>query len=696
MEVYVKGNEQFLYQYMEGSSKRFIIPVYQRNYDWKIDQCKTLLDDLVGLFTNDNRSHFFGSLVSSQAEGGGQEDYLIIDGQQRLTTVSLLLMAMYDILSDKKDDIKDSERTLMIRIYDEYLVDKYAPKETRIKLKPVKNDGEAFKALVSKGGDLFNESSITINYKYFYDRIQREDIDVEKLYDSIKKLEIINIFLGSDDNPQLIFESLNSTGLDLSEGDKIRNFILMGVSPLDLQEEYYEKYWNPIEKATNNDVSLFVRDYLSTKLKSIPTMKNIYQDFKKYYRSYEASRAELLEDMLAYAKRYEQLITGLSPIGEIEPILKRLLFFEAKVTRPFLLEVLRLSEGEDPILNTEDVVEILTIVESYIFRRKICDLPTNSLNKIFASLNREIVNLDKTYENYVEKFKYILIKKENKGLYPPDEMFKKDMSEKKIFLMRSKDKQYIMDRYENWGTKEVKNIYGLIKDGTYSIEHIMPQTLSKEWKVALGDDWERIHESWIHRLSNLSLTAYNANYQNYLFTKKRDLENGYRDSGLRMNQRLLKYDKWTENELIDRNQDMIYKAIKIWPMAESSYKPERKIIERVALSDGKTLTDTLIGSYEYKGVEVEVKNWLDMYMSVLDNIINTNPKPILDELIKGDNPLSYYIDRIQTKKSFRKIYDGVFVNTNTSTMTKIAGLRKVFDLYELDEDDLVFNLKPKK
>lgn len=692
----MKGNEQFLYQYMEGSSKRFIIPVYQRNYDWKIDQCKTLLDDLVGLFTNDNRSHFFGSLVSSQAEGGGQEDYLIIDGQQRLTTVSLLLMAMYDILSDKKDDIKDSERTLMIRIYDEYLVDKYAPKETRIKLKPVKNDGEAFKALVGKGGDLVNESNITINYKYFYDRIQREDIDVEKLYDSIKKLEIINIFLGSDDNPQLIFESLNSTGLDLSEGDKIRNFILMGVSPLDLQEEYYEKYWNPIEKATNNDVSLFVRDYLSTKLKSIPTMKNIYQDFKKYYRSYEASRAELLEDMLAYAKRYEQLITGLSPIGEIEPILKRLLFFEAKVTRPFLLEVLRLSEGEDPILNTEDVVEILTIVESYIFRRKICDLPTNSLNKIFASLNREIVNLDKTYENYVEKFKYILIKKENKGLYPPDEMFKKDMSEKKIFLMRSKDKQYIMDRYENWGTKEVKNIYGLIKDGTYSIEHIMPQTLSKEWKVALGDDWERIHESWIHRLSNLSLTAYNANYQNYLFTKKRDLENGYRDSGLRMNQRLLKYDKWTENELIDRNQDMIYKAIKIWPMAESSYKPERKIIERVALSDGKTLTDTLIGSYEYKGVEVEVKNWLDMYMSVLDNIINTNPKPILDELIKGDNPLSYYIDRIQTKKSFRKIYDGVFVNTNTSTMTKIAGLRKVFDLYELDEDDLVFNLKPKK
>lgn len=692
----MKGNEQFLYQYMEGSSKRFIIPVYQRNYDWKIDQCKTLLDDLVGLFSNDNRNHFFGSLVSSQAEGGGQEDYLIIDGQQRLTTVSLLLMAMYDILSDKKDDIKDSEKTLMIRIYDEYLVDKYAPKETRIKLKPVKNDGEAFKVLVGKGKDLIKESNITINYKYFYDRIQREDIDVEKLYDSIKKLEIINIFLGSDDNPQLIFESLNSTGLDLSEGDKIRNFILMGVSPLDLQEEYYEKYWNPIENATNNDVSLFVRDYLSTKLKSIPTMKNIYQDFKKYYRSYEASRAELLEDMLAYAKRYEQLITGLSPIGEIEPILKRLLFFEAKVTRPFLLEVLRLSEGEDPVLNTEDVVEILTIVESYIFRRKICDLPTNSLNKIFASLNREIVNLDKTYENYVEKFKYILITKENKGLYPPDEMFKKDMSEKKIFLMRSKDKQYIMDRYENWGTKEIKNIYGLIKDGTYSIEHIMPQTLSKEWKVALGDDWEAIHESWLHRLSNLSLTAYNANYQNYLFTKKRDLENGYRDSGLRMNQRLLKYDKWTEDELIDRNQDMIDKAIKIWPMAESSYKPERKIIERVALSDGKTLTDILIGSYEYKGVEVEVKNWLDMYMSVLDNIINTNPKPILDELIKEDNPLSYYIDRTQSKKSFRKIYDGVFVNTNTSTMTKIAGLRKVFDLYELDEDDLVFNLKPKK
>lgn len=690
----MKGNEQLLYQYMEGSSKRFIIPVYQRNYDWKIEQCKQLFDDLIRLSKNGLKRHFFGSIVSSMAEDAGQQDFLIIDGQQRLTTVSLLLLAMYKLLDENV--ILTDDETLKDRLLDEYLVDKYAPKETRIKLKPVKNDGTAFNALVDKHSNPIESSNITTNYEYFYNRIQKGEISVSELYESLKKLEIINIFLSQEDNPQLIFESLNSTGVDLSEGDKIRNYILMDVKPTTLQEEYYERYWHPLEKATNFDVTFFIRDYLIIKLQSIPVIKKTYQEFKKYFINFKGNKVELLEDLLAYSKRYEQLIKGKSSVKEIEPALKRLLFYEATVTRPFLMQVLKLSESKDndkPVLETQEVVEILNVVESYIFRRQICDIPTNSLNKIFATLHNDIVQIDKTTTNYLEKFKYILAKKQGNGIFPDDSMFLENLSNKKVYMMRSKNKQYIMDRYENWGTKEVKNVYDFIKDGTYSIEHIMPQTLSREWQRYLGENWQKIHEMWVHRLANLTLTAYNSKYQNSSFIKKRDVENGFKDSGLRMNQRLATYDKWTEVELENRNKDMLIKAVKIWPMVNTDYKPAENIDEKVSLADDYSLTGKLINGYEYFGAYTNVKNWQEMYLGIIEIIVEYNPQILINQVNQKENDLQYYFDNHQSKENYKKIYDGIFVNTNTSTNTKIIGLKQLFELYSIDENELVFVLK---
>lgn len=456
----MKGDDTLLYQYMEGSSKRFIIPVYQRNYDWKLEQCKQLYDDLVRVSKNGATTHFFGSIVSSRAETAGQQEFLIIDGQQRLTTISLLLLAMHNLLAEGLVSTDDS--TLKNRLFDEYLIDKYAPEDTRIKLKPVKDDANAFRALLAPYKEPIESSNVTINYQYFYNRIQKGEIRVSELYKAFQKLQIIDIFLGSEDNPQLIFESLNSTGLDLSEGDKIRNYILMDAHPASVQEEYYERYWHKIEKATNYDVTFFIRDYLSIKLQSIPVIKKTYQEFKKYiagnFKDNKKERLkELLEELLAYSKRYEQLITGKSTIKEIEPALTRLLFFGATVTRPFLLEVLRMSElvgdihtdNEQSILKNEELVEIVDVVESYIFRRQICDIPTNALNKIFASLHNDIMQIDKTANNYVEKLKYVLINKQSSGIFPDDTMFSEALSNKPIYLMSSKNKQYIMARYEN-------------------------------------------------------------------------------------------------------------------------------------------------------------------------------------------------------------------------------------------------------
>ena len=692
----MKGNEELLYQYMEGHSKRFIIPVYQRNYDWTKDQCKQLYDDLVRISKENTKRHFFGSIVSSMNEGGGHQEYLIIDGQQRLTTVSLLLLAMYKILEEEILTTKDLN--LKTKLFDEYLVDKYEKKETRIKLKPVKNDAEAFNILVDKFDELILDSNITTNYEYFYNRILREEISISELYESFKKLEIINIFLGPEDNPQLIFESLNSTGLDLSEGDKIRNYILMDVRPNELQEEYYEKYWHKIEKATKYDVSSFIRDYLSIKLQYIPVIKKTYQEFKKYHLSLSIGKEELLEDLLAYAERYEQIITGKSKMKTIEPVLTRLLFYEAKVIRPFVLEVLRLAESsqkKEAILSEEEVLEILNTVESYIFRRQICDMAANALNKIFASLHNEIMQIDGSADLYVDKFKYILSKKQGKGIFPDNQSFLKSLENKDIYSMRSKNKQYLIERYENWGTKEVKDVYKLISNGTYTIEHIMPQNLSYECQASLGDNWQEIHEEWVHRLANLTLTAYNSKYQNSSFERKRDVENGYRDSGIRMNQRLANFDRWTEIELKDRNEQMLSKARKIWPMVETSYEPENKLEEKVALADEINLTGRLISEFEFLGARTSVKSWQEMYLRTIELIIDDNPHLLINKINNKDSDLKYYIENHQSSKSYKKIYDGIYINTNTSTNTKIIGLKKIFDLYGVDENELVFYLRSK-
>ena len=437
-----------------------------RNYDWKTENCKQLYDDLVKIIKGHRKSHFFGSLVSVYNPDGHNEEFLIIDGQQRLTTVSLLFLAMYNLID--KGVIVPETANLKQRIFEEYLVDKWKPEDTRIKLKPVKNDQTAFGKLFSDPTEHIRESNLTVNYDYFYDRIQKQEITIDQLYDAICCLEIINIRLDMDDNPQLIFESLNSTGLDLSEGDKIRNFILMGLPPKE-QEAYYEKYWNKIEVCTKYDVSAFIRDYLSVKQQAIPQQKKIYINFKDFVELSKIDTEPLLAEMLAYAKRYQILLDGNSGSTALDACIDRLNRLETTVTRPYFLEVLRLYNESK--LTLTQVTEIFLTTESYLFRRTMCDLPTNALNKIFLMLHREIVRYDGTEDDYVEKFKYALLSKKERARFPDDVEFKVAFEERSVYLMNSKNKIYILERFENFGTSEDKDVYRHCDDGTYSIEH---------------------------------------------------------------------------------------------------------------------------------------------------------------------------------------------------------------------------------
>lgn len=678
---------------MEGQKKRFIIPVYQRNYNWRTEHCKQLYDDLIKVSKNNRNSHFFGSIVSVYHPSGRNTELLIIDGQQRLTTMSLLFLAMHDAIHN--GIVQSNDNYLMEQLYETYLVDKYQSEEKGIKLKPVKNDQYAYEKLFDDVSEHIRESNLTVNYNYFYERIQKREITIDELFDAICRLEIINIELNNEDNPQLIFESLNSTGLDLSEGDKIRNFILMGL-PAQKQEQYYEKYWNKIEKYTNYDVSSYIRDYLSVKQQVIAPQKKIYTNFKEYKEFVETKQnmeiEALLIELLAYAKRYQLLLNGNTNDKTLDACIDRLNRLETTVTRPFFLEVFRLYDEHK--LNIAQVTDIFLTTESYLFRRTICDLPTNSLNKIFLLLHKEIIRYDGSENNYVSKFKYALLYKKEKARFPEDTEFATAFTERQIYQMNSKNKIYIMERIENFDTVEDKDIYSRCDEGIYSIEHIMPQHLTPIWQKELGEDYEQIHEIWLHRIANLTLTAYNSKYSNNSFSEKKSMKNGFEDSGIRMNHYIAKKEKWTLAELEQRNEYLKYRALEIWPTPITDFKPQQKQLDTYTLEDDVILSGRQIIKFRFKNTEQPVVSWAEMFQKVLQ-ILYTEDKTIITKLaFSSENNIAIYFS-INPENLSRcvEIGDGIYVWTNNSTQNKLSVLNRIFKMYEASPSDLVFFLR---
>lgn len=687
----MKGDATFIIRFMEGADKRFIIPVYQRNYDWRIEQCKQLFDDLVKTIKNNRKTHFFGSIVSVNNPDGGHYEFLIIDGQQRLTTVSLLLLSMHNLI--KNAEVVPQSRVLGERIHDDYLVDKWQPVNKRIKLKPIKNDSSAYEKLFGEEDEMLNNSNLTINYQYFADRIRRNEISIDDLFAAIGKLEIIDIALNPDDNPQLIFESLNSTGLDLSEGDKIRNYILMSLS-VSKQEEYYAKYWNPIEVKTDYDVSGFIRDYLSVKQMVTPAMEKVYVKFKEYVENTNTNVQDLLKELLVYAKRYDTLLHGKTGAYKIDHSINRLNRLKTTVIRPFLLEVFR--EHEEGNVSIVDVQNILLTIESYLFRRSICDLPTNSLNKIFLLLHKEIMRFENNPDCYFEKMKYVLANKKEKTRFPRDREFIEALETQNIYSMPSKNKWYLFERIENGDSKESKNIYEMLEEGEYTIEHIMPQHLTPLWQHELGNEFEKIHNTWLHRLANLTLTAYNSKYSNRSFVEKRDMKNGFMDSGFKINLKIALKDNWTLCEIEERNNELKTRALELWKFADSAFQPQEKPMDEYDLDDDMDFTGETIAKFRFKGVEQPAESWADMYQKVLI-MLHQDDKSIFNHLVdcgQDEAELAMHVGRSSDNFSNScLIEENIFVLTGTSTQYKLNTLRKFFTLFGVPESELIFYLK---
>ena len=693
----MKGSETQLLGFMEGSDKRYVIPIYQRNYNWKIDNCRQLNEDLKRVSRDGRSSHFFGSIVSQVVPNGSKIEFHIIDGQQRLTTITLLLLAIRNLIIAGK--VKSNEKDLDNQIIERFIIDKWAKNDDRIKLRPVKADRSALEKLVAGDPEEYvPNSNMTINYRFFCDQLLKEELPVNELYEAINKLQIISITLDGDDNAQMIFESLNSTGLALTEGDKIRNYILMDLNPKQ-QDIFYNKYWTKIEECTGHDVSSFVRDYLSIKQQITPTISNVYQAFKKYVMDEKVQLDFLLQDMLKYARIYEKLKTGKSGLGsqDLDDCMGRLKNLEITVTEPFFMEIFRLNQDGGK-LSVDDVTEIFQITEVYLFRRNICNVPTNSLNKVFLNLNREVIRYDNNTNNYVQKFIYTLLSKRESSRFPDDEEFAQALANKAVYRMSGKYKTYLFERFENYGTKETKDVYTLLENGTYSIEHIMPQHLTEEWREELGPEAEDIHNTWLHRLGNLTLTAYNSNMSNAAFKEKRDGDHGYKQSGLRMNQLIAMKEQWGPIEMQERNDEMVKRATKeIWAIPSTTFVPAKKEFDSCTLDDEDfDLTGRDIFKYSYQNVETQVSSWADMFERIVKYLHNED-KSILSQLAYGtgsDTELSsYFSHESGSLRMPLEIDRDVFVEKNTSTALKISILRRLFVLFHADPMDLIFYLR---
>lgn len=691
----MKGSEAMLLGFMEGANNRYIIPVYQRKYDWKIENCSQLYEDLKKIARKNRSSHFFGSICSQVVPNGSKIEFHIIDGQQRLTTVTLLLLAMSNLVRDGR--IHSDEQDLNEQILQRFVIAPWAKKDDKIKLLPVRGDRDALLKLFGPVEDYDRSSNLTINYQYFYDQLLREEITVDQLYEAINKLQIISVTLDADDDPQLIFESLNSTGLALSEGDKIRNYILMGLSP-QIQEKFYDDYWAKIESCTLNDVSSFVRDYLSVKTLATPAMSNVYRDFKKYVEEADIPVEMLLSDLLKYARYYERLLSCQGGIHskELDDCLYRMKRLEIVVTRPFFMEVFRLNQEQK--LSAQEVQKVFEIVENYLFRRNICEVPTNALNKIFLNLNKEIYRYDNTSVQYVDKLVYTLRSKKESGRFPDDDEFTKALETKAVYQMRGKYKAYLFERLENFGTIEAKDVYTQLDNSVYTIEHIMPQHLSPGWMESLGPNAEEIHSIWLHRLANLTLTGYNPSLSNNPFNEKRDAEKfGYKASGLRMNQKIAQKASWGLPELEERNAELLDYAKKIWSFPSTQFVPAEKEFDSCTLDDENVdLTGRDIVKYSYQNTEQPVSSWADMLEHVV-KYLHQKDKSVLSGLAysrSANADLTVYVNTDPDKlRSPFKVDEGIYFEKGTSTLLKMSTLRRLFMLYNLDPSDLVFYLR---
>ncbi len=563
----MKAGEATLLEFFEqNQTNQFVIPIYQRLYSWGKEQCKQLWDDIIKIGGNDKMNgHFIGSILYVLDSNTHSNNTLfIIDGQQRLTTITLLFIALRNRSSD------EVKRKKM----ESYLINSDKDGDKKFRLILSESDKDTLLFLIDENKRKPSEPSLKImeNFKLFEEWIRKNTDKLETIFKGLEKLMIVWIALKKEkDDPQLIFESMNSKGIELTQTDLIRNYIIMETE-VKKQEDFYNQYWRAMEEnfkqsekqsKRENLFNKFVRHYLTIKIGKIPNEKRVYEAFKDYRQKEGIGIETLLQDLQKYCGYFCQIAFKKEADKDLNKALSFLVDLEKDVVYPLLLELY--SDYKDGVLSKQDFIPIIYLTESYLCRKVVCGLGVNSFNKVFPSFTKKI-----------DKKQYLKSVEEHFGSLTGNQKFPNNDEFKKLFITidfyHFKKTKYFLERLENFDTKEP------VDTQKCTIEHIMPQTLNLEWERDLGENFQAIHEKYLNTIGNLTLTGYNEKYSNNSFQEKRDMEKGFKQSPLKLNQSLKDLESFGEKEIEKRANDLADWALKIWtyPKLEAETLEEDK------------------------------------------------------------------------------------------------------------------------
>lgn len=555
-----------------NTSRQFIVPIFQRNYSWQKSQYEQLWFDILRASKfKEKQNHFIGSIVyiDMGTPAGRPQQLLLIDGQQRLTTISILLCAIKDYV--QKFNL-ETKLINLAKIKNQFLYNSDEIDEDRYKLLLNVQDKETYIKLIDNTIFTVNKPATNIIkcYEFFYERIEdfiKQHGQIDEIYAGIFKLSLVSISLDKDsDNPQMIFESMNSTGKDLSQTDLLRNYLLMDLTP-EKQTRLYKTYWKPMEELFGEDIykndvnkfDYFIRDFLTLKSDTghICKINNVYENFKRYYLDNNCEKFVVLNDLFTYAKYYACIDLLQEKDDELKLYWQEFKKLDSHVVYPFLLKLY--DDYSCQILIKEDFKKILQVVISYLWRRAICEIPTNSLSKTFATLYQAV---DK--DDYVNSVIKAFVFKSSYKRFPSDYEVREKLQTKDIYHFRLR--KYLLEALENYYHKEPIDL----NTANYTIEHIMPQNIEHNlsWQQMLGEDWQEVHSLYLHSLGNLTITGYNAEMSNKSFVEKVNGESGFKHSHLKLNESIAQCDVWNKKAIQRRTNILTDIILKIWKYPE--------------------------------------------------------------------------------------------------------------------------------
>ena len=675
------AKEAKLSKFLNQQQTRFVIPIYQRNYDWTDKQVDGLLRDIVAVGGSDDAeaTHFVGSIVylhNGIHHSEAITDFDVIDGQQRLTTVSLIYARLLEI-AEEAGEKQDAAQLRQL-----FLINPFAEGDKE-KLTLPNNNAPTYRQILEgtlqKSAD-GSYSRLRENFEHL--RLTVLPVDAEVIRRGLARLTFVEISLerGKDD-PQRIFESLNSTGLELSQADLIRNHVLMGFSRAE-QERLFSKYWEPIERATRERttnavmVDQYVRDFLTMTQRKITRKSAIYLGFKEYLRQESKAGTDIagaLEKLRQYAGHYGTLLNpGTFEDEVVRRELEEIKALEINTATPFLMQVL--EDYSTQRIDRQTLIDLLRLIQTYVWRRFMLNLPTNTLNKTFTTLYDAV-----DYDDYVTAFARELLSRVGTARFPHDKEFRSAARERDLYSIRAKNLMYLFRQIEGFNNRERVDLDPL------TIEHIFPQKPAAGWRRDLDpEQYGRFESVYLHRLGNLTLSGNNGALGNKPFVEKRDMntagkEQGYRFSRLFINRDLRDLEGWDEQAFKQRTERLVDRMLDIWPLPERALDSGSTEVEYTPIEELQSATGASVTDAKLFGINTGAITFADLFRRVWHELYERDSYRLRDPEFKAAFGASSVADSLRNPYEVAK---GYYVETHSANDVKLRTLQRLIEVTE--------------